>query len=41
MGAVRPVPIVYPRCDKNEQNMTNKEPGYIYILTNPSFREDN
>ena len=21
-------------------NMTNKEPGYVYILTNPSFRED-
>ena len=20
--------------------MTNKEPGYVYILTNPSFRED-
>ena len=20
--------------------MTNKEPGYIYIPTNPSFRED-
>lgn len=20
--------------------MSNKEPGYIYILTNPSFRED-
>ena len=20
--------------------MANKEPGYIYILTNPSFRED-
>ena len=23
---------------KNE--MSNKEPGYVYILTNPSFRED-
>ena len=21
-------------------NMSNKEPGYVYILTNPSFRED-
>ena len=21
-------------------NMANKEPGYVYILTNPSFRED-
>ena len=21
-------------------NMNNKEPGYVYILTNPSFRED-
>ena len=20
--------------------MSNKEPGYVYILTNPSFRED-
>lgn len=20
--------------------MANKEPGYVYILTNPSFRED-
>ena len=20
--------------------MNNKEPGYVYILTNPSFRED-
>lgn len=20
--------------------MGNKEPGYVYILTNPSFRED-
>ena len=20
--------------------MTTKEPGYVYILTNPSFRED-
>lgn len=20
--------------------MTNKVPGYVYILTNPSFRED-
>lgn len=20
--------------------MTDKEPGYVYILTNPSFRED-
>ncbi len=20
--------------------MVNKEPGYVYILTNPSFRED-
>lgn len=20
--------------------MENKEPGYVYILTNPSFRED-
>ena len=20
--------------------MPNKEPGYVYILTNPSFRED-
>ena len=20
--------------------MTEKEPGYVYILTNPSFRED-
>jgi len=20
-------------------NMNNKEPGYVYILTNPSFRE--
>ena len=20
--------------------MINKEPGYVYILTNPSFRED-
>ena len=28
---------------KNEiikKNMANKEPGYVYILTNPSFRED-
>ena len=23
---------------KNE--MSNKEPGYVYIMTNPSFRED-
>ena len=23
-----------------ENEMTNKEPGYVYILTNPSFRED-
>jgi hypothetical protein len=23
-----------------ESNMNNKEPGYVYILTNPSFRED-
>ena len=22
------------------KNMSNKEPGYVYILTNPSFRED-
>ena len=22
------------------RNMANKEPGYVYILTNPSFRED-
>lgn len=22
------------------QQMNNKEPGYVYILTNPSFRED-
>ena len=21
-------------------DMSNKEPGYVYILTNPSFRED-
>ena len=21
-------------------NMSNKETGYVYILTNPSFRED-
>ena len=21
-------------------NMSNKEPGYVYILTNPSFHED-
>lgn len=21
-------------------NMSNKEPSYVYILTNPSFRED-
>ena len=29
--------------NKNEiikKNMANKEPGYVYILTNPSFRED-
>jgi len=24
----------------NNNNMTDKEPGYVYILTNPSFRED-
>ena len=24
----------------NKQFMANKEPGYVYILTNPSFRED-
>ena len=23
-----------------KKNMANKEPGYVYILTNPSFRED-
>ena len=23
-----------------KQTMSNKEPGYVYILTNPSFRED-
>jgi len=23
-----------------ENEMTNKESGYVYILTNPSFRED-
>ena len=22
------------------ENMASKEPGYVYILTNPSFRED-
>ena len=26
--------------DKKQENMANKEPGYVYILTNPSFRED-
>ena len=24
----------------NNHTMANKEPGYVYILTNPSFRED-
>lgn len=24
----------------NKKNMATKEPGYVYILTNPSFRED-
>ena len=23
-----------------KNDMNNKEPGYVYILTNPSFRED-
>lgn len=23
-----------------EKDISNKEPGYVYILTNPSFRED-
>ena len=26
--------------NKQKNNMSNKEPGYAYILTNPSFRED-
>ena len=25
---------------ENYKHMANKEPGYVYILTNPSFRED-
>jgi hypothetical protein len=26
--------------NKNSKMMSTKEPGYVYILTNPSFRED-
>ena len=26
--------------EENEKDMETKEPGYVYILTNPSFRED-
>ena len=27
-------------ASKKQNYMNNKEPGYVYILTNPSFCED-
>jgi hypothetical protein len=38
LSPIEQVPYLLDKLNKHKMN--NKEPEYIYILTNPSFRED-
>jgi hypothetical protein len=32
--------IIFANENDKRNNMNNKEPDYVYIVTNPNFRED-